>query len=224
MVLELFTSQGCSSCPPADALLSKLDADLMLTGRVIPLAFHVDYWNYIGWSDPFSSSEWSQRQRLYSRALHVDVYTPQLVVGGTRAMVGSSERAVREAINAKLADAPLARLQLIAMRTSDGTITIDVKGLQSTDQPLDVWIAVVEDGLVTRVARGENQGRSLKNDNVVRALRLATTLEPHGHGMGHVEIRPEAKWNLANLSFVAFAQNRATSRIEGAAATRMPVM
>jgi len=224
VVLELFTSQGCSSCPPADALLSKLDADPALMGRVIPLSFHVDYWNHIGWSDPFSSSEWTERQRSYSRALNEDVYTPQLVVGGARAMVGSNEHAVRAAIDAKLAEEPSARLQIVAMKTSDGTIAIDVKALQSTDATLDVWVAVVEDGLVTKVERGENRGLTLKNDNVVRALRRASTLAPHGHGMSHVEIALDRRWNPESLRFVAFAQNRTTSRIEGAAATRVPVM
>jgi hypothetical protein len=205
-VLELFTSQGCSSCPPADALLSRLDDDPALRGRVIPLAFHVDYWNYIGWSDPYSSRDWSERQRAYSRRIRADVYT------------------VRRAIAERLAEEPKARLQVVAMKTSAGTIAVDVKGLQSTDAPLEVWIAVVESDLVTNVARGENRGRMLENDNVVRVLRRATTLEPHGRGMGHVEIGVDNRWNLENLRIVAFAQNGTTLQIEGAAATRVPVL
>lgn len=221
MILELFTSQGCSSCPPADALLSKLDADPQLMGRVIPLSFHVDYWNYIGWTDPFSSHDWSQRQRAYSRTLHEDVYTPQLVINGSRGMVGSNESAVRSAVNAALSTEPSAHLELVAMRGSDGTIGIDVKALQSTSEPLDIWVAIVEDGLETNVARGENGGRTLKNDNVVRELRRTSTLEPHGHDTSHIEIKPQREWKLEKLELVAFAQNRATSRIVGAAATRI---
>jgi hypothetical protein len=223
-VLELFTSQGCSSCPPADALLSRLDDDPALRGRVIPLAFHVDYWNYIGWSDPYSSRDWSERQRAYSRRIRADVYTPQLIVNGMRSVVGSSGSAVRRAIAERLAEEPKARLQVVAMKTSAGTIAVDVKGLQSTDAPLEVWIAVVESDLVTNVARGENRGRMLENDNVVRVLRRATTLEPHGRGMGHVEIGVDNRWNLENLRIVAFAQNGTTLQIEGAAATRVPVL
>src|SRR5437764_14523810 len=83
VVVELFTSQGCSSCPPADQLVSEIAHDASLRGRVIPLTFHVDYWDRLGWRDPFSSAEWSRRQYAYVHALHVNsAYTPQIVVGG----------------------------------------------------------------------------------------------------------------------------------------------
>lgn len=222
-VLELFTSQGCSSCPPADALLSRLDGDPALRGRVIPLAFHVDYWNHIGWSDPFSSREWSERQRDYSRALRGDVYTPQLVVNGSRGMVGSSERAVREAIAAAIAEEPAARIRIAATVTADRTIAIDVTGVVSGRREAEVWIAIVEDGLVTRVARGENGGRTLRNNHVVRALRHASTLHPDGDGAGHIELLADRAWNLEKLEVVAFAQDVNTSRIVGATATRLPI-
>src|SRR6185295_6297026 len=95
IVVELFTSQGCSSCPPADRLLSTLRSD----PRVVPLAFHVDYWNYIGWTDPFSSARWSQRQQAYARAFASNrIYTPQLVVNGTSECVGSNEGEGRQRI------------------------------------------------------------------------------------------------------------------------------
>lgn len=223
-VIELFTSQGCSSCPPADALLSRLDSEPALRGRVIPLSFHVDYWNHIGWSDPFSARDWSERQRDYSRALRGDVYTPQLVVNGARGMVGSSERAVREAIESAIAEAPSARLMLSAMSTPSGTIVIDVKGTQSTDATLEVWVALVEDGLVTKVGRGENGGRTLRNDNVVRLLQRAAMLRPQGDGAGHLEILPEPAWKLDRLEVVAIAQSPKTSKIHGAASTRVPML
>ncbi len=223
-VIELFTSQGCSSCPPADELLSKLDKESALRGRVIPLSFHVDYWNHIGWRDPFSSRDWSERQRVYSRALRGDVYTPQLVVNGTRGMVGSSERAVREAIAAALTEKPSARLIVSATSTPAGTIAIDVHGTQSGDATLEVWVALVEDGLVTKVGRGENGGRTLRNDNVVRLLERATTLRPRGDGSGHVEITPDRAWKLDRIEIVAFAQSPKSSRIHGAATTRVPLL
>ena len=92
-VVELFTSQGCSSCPPADRLLSKLARDPRYQGKVIPLSFHVDYWNSIGWTDPFSSNRWSERQRVYAgRVFHSNrIYTPQVVVNGRSECVGNSE-------------------------------------------------------------------------------------------------------------------------------------
>ena len=92
VLLELFTSQGCSSCPPADRLLTRLAGDRKLAGQVIPLSFHVDYWDYIGWQDPFASPRWSERQRQYGRAFHSNrVYTPQLVINGRTECVGSQE-------------------------------------------------------------------------------------------------------------------------------------
>src|SRR5690348_11228611 len=95
VVVELFTSQGCSSCPPADRLLSKLGEDPRFAGKVLPLSFHVDYWNSIGWQDPFSSARWSARQNDYARAFRSDrIYTPQTVVNGTSECVGNDERAV----------------------------------------------------------------------------------------------------------------------------------
>jgi len=107
VVVELFTSQGCSSCPPADRLLSRLQGDSRTGGTVIPLAFHVDYWNRQGWSDPFSSEAWSQRQTNYAQAFHSNrIYTPQLVVGGRSECVGSEERLVMRRIHDALAAEP----------------------------------------------------------------------------------------------------------------------
>src|SRR5262245_59154605 len=104
VVLELFTSQGCSSCPPADRVLSMLGSDPSLRARVVPLAFHVDYWNSIGWTDPFSSSAWSERQSAYAKQLALDsVYTPQIVVNGHDQLNGSDEDGIRRAIDAAAA-------------------------------------------------------------------------------------------------------------------------
>src|SRR4051794_35546641 len=100
VVVELFTSQGCSSCPPADELLGRIARDASLRGRVIPLAFHVDYWDHLGWRDPFSSPEWSQRQLDYVRAMRLSgAYTPQAVVGGARELIGSNESQLFSAID-----------------------------------------------------------------------------------------------------------------------------
>ncbi len=221
-VVELFTSQGCSSCPPADALLSRLGKEPALRGRVIPLSFHVDYWNYIGWSDPFSAGEWSARQRRYSRTLRDEVYTPQLIVNGSKSMIGSSEGAVREAITSALAERPTARLTISAMTTPGGAIAIDVKGSQSTQETLEVWVAVVENGLVTKVRSGENRGRTLASNNVVRALERVTALPAEGDGAGHIEIRPDPAWIVGKLEVVAFAQSPKSSKIHGAVVTRVP--
>src|SRR5687767_13376254 len=117
VVVELFTSQGCSSCPPADALLRRIASDPDLRGRVIPLAFHVDYWNHLGWRDPFSQRAWSQRQGDYIRAMKLEsAYTPQIVINGKREMVGSSSGAVYRAIEEE------------SRRAADGRVTLTRDG------------------------------------------------------------------------------------------------
>src|SRR5262245_4538420 len=113
-VVELFTSQGCSSCPPADRLLSKLAGDPRYQGQVIPLSFHVDYWNSIGWTDPYSSSRWSQRQQAYAaQVFHTNrIYTPQVVVNGRSECVGSKEDMVLGRVNNALSTEPAGRVSL----------------------------------------------------------------------------------------------------------------
>src|SRR3954467_1004983 len=123
VVLELFTSQGCSSCPPAERLLSKLAAAGTLGDRTVaPLAFHVDYWNDLGWADPFSLPAWTERQHQYARALGGNrVYTPELVVGGATGMVGSDASAVRQAIQRAARPAKLAA----TAAWSAGSVTVN---------------------------------------------------------------------------------------------------
>jgi len=164
VVLELFTSQGCSSCPPADELLSKLARAGREGGRpVAALAFHVDYWNDLGWADPFSSPAWTQRQQAYARALGDDrVYTPELVVAGQTGMVGSQAGRVASAIAA-------APTQLAIPATA--TWTASQVAIEATaPDGADVWVAVWEDAPRTKVTRGENAGELLVADRVVRAF------------------------------------------------------
>ena len=180
VVVELFTSQGCSSCPPADRLLSKMASDPEYRGRVYPLAFHVDYWNYLGWRDPFSSARWSARQSDYARALGAGNYTPQLVVDGTSECVGSREDEVRRAVERALATPAPGRVELALAAGSDpqtvrATVHARFDGA-AEGRRIDALVALVEDGLVTPVGRGENGGRTLANDRVVRRLERAFTL------------------------------------------------
>lgn len=166
VVVELFTSQGCSSCPPADALLRRIAADPKLRGKVIPLAYHVDYWNHLGWRDPYSSREWSQRQGDYVRAMKLaSAYTPQIVVNGARELVGSNSFGVYRAIEAE------------SRRKHDGQVSVRIDREHAivraqTAQPgLELVIVTFENGVAdTKVARGENGGRTLVNDAIVRSL------------------------------------------------------
>ncbi len=165
VVVELFTSQGCSSCPPADELLRKIARDPSLNGKVIPLAFHVDYWNYLGWRDPFSSREWSTRQAAYVRAMKLaSAYTPQAVVNGEQQLVGSNAGALYDAIRAASLQKEEASLRAI-VRGSDVIIEA-----QSSRLNLEAVVLVVENSVTTRVERGENEGRTLVNDRIVRQL------------------------------------------------------
>lgn len=113
VLLELFSSQGCSSCPPADRLLHELADAPEMHGKIVPLAFHVDYWNYIGWRDPFSDTKWSERQRRYSEAFNSSrIYTPQMVVNGSVEFVGSDRNRARREIAAAMKAPPLATIEI----------------------------------------------------------------------------------------------------------------
>ena len=218
VIVELFTSQGCSSCPPADGLLTRLAAEA--GARVVPLAFHVDYWDHLGWRDPFSSPDWSRRQQEYSGRLGSHLYTPQAVVDGRLEALGSDEDALRRAIAAE-AGRPAATLTLDP-RPLGGELVVDV-GIELPPQlagrELVLMLALRESGLTTRVARGENGGRSLAGDDVVRDLRRIAVVGP-GEVPGGLEAKvPVApEWSLERLDVVVFLQDPATLEIVGAAA------
>ncbi|HEX2223688.1 MAG TPA: DUF1223 domain-containing protein [Thermoanaerobaculia bacterium] len=229
VVLELFTSQGCSSCPPADRLLSKLERNPRLAGKVIPLSFHVDYWNYIGWTDPFSSPRWSERQRAYGRAFRSNrIYTPQLVVNGQSECVGSNEAEVMRRVGRALAAEPAGRVNLsVQPAGNDGQLRLQVEALiaraSKKEGNLDLWVAIYETGLTTPVGSGENASRTLKNDYVVRRLEKAFTL-PAAAGSRRSEtvtLGLDKRWKRQNLGVAAFLQDPSTLAIQGAAATEL---
>ena len=206
VVVELFTSQGCSSCPPADALIHDIANDPALRGRVIPLAFHVDYWDSLGWRDPFSSAEWTQRQARYARTMHLSsAYTPQAVVNGTREFVGSNRSALNAALEKASNEKSRSEITLTVRRDSDLLIA-DIHANVATNE--DLMLAIVEDGVTTKIEHGENAGRTLTNDAIVRKL---VHVKP-----GQSSIPLAAAWR--NVSATAFVQDRATLAI-GAAAT-----
>src|SRR5512140_3635091 len=194
LVLELFTSQGCSSCPPAEQLLSKLAATGTLAERSLaPLSFHVDYWNDLGWADPYSLPAWTDRQRQYSRAIGDDrVYTPELVVGGASGVIGSNLAVVTQAIQR----APRPALLAATAAWSKDAVTITATAPGNAD----VWVAVWEDGTHTKVLRGENSGETLNNDRVVRRLeRVAAAGQTSS-----TTVKLDPKWRATGA--VAFAQ------------------
>lgn len=217
VVLELFTSQGCSSCPPADRLLAELAqkgaggaagaGDAKAAGKpqpkVVPMAFHVDYWDYLGWRDPFSSPAWSERQRQYAAALEErGVYTPQLVIGGRAHVVGSDRRKLASALTRAQVAQPLE----VRAEWSAGEVKVTAKG---DARGGELWLALWQDDLVTEVARGENRGERLRNQHVVRRL------VPLEDGAAKVAIDP--KWHAGrSLGGLVFAQRAADRAIVAA--------
>lgn len=177
VVVELFTSQGCSSCPDADRLLSTWGAKGFAAGKLLPLSFDVDYWNYLGWKDIFSAPAWSDRQQSYAAALGVRKYTPQMVVAGRAAFVGSDGEQAQEAAARFAGERPRARLSLKALPSTRARLDVEVEPTAQAEG-LHVMLALFENGLVTDVARGENGGRALRNDFVVRRLIDLGPLEP----------------------------------------------
>jgi hypothetical protein len=170
VLVELFTSEGCSSCPLADAVLARLVRDQPVPGaRVIALGEHVDYWDDLGWRDSFSGSLFTDRQSDYVRKFRLSgSYTPQLVIGGRLQVLGGDESAARQAI-ARIASSPAGTMTLRLLEGSGTDVTVDVQASWSGGEA-EVLLAVVEDHAVTKVTRGENAGRTLEHAAVVRSM------------------------------------------------------
>jgi hypothetical protein len=205
-LVELFTSQGCSSCPPAESWLNGEGMALFQKGQIIPLAFHVDYWDYLGWKDPFSQSDFTAHQRLYAAAFKDDsIYTPEMVVGGRTGFVGSDGgKAEREIGQAQNRPASL-EFGFSAHRTAKGIrLKLSVGSLKPGWK---VFAAVFENGRVTKVERGENAGRTLKENFVVRSL---VELNPKGPA---VILHPAPSDGDYPLGVVVFVQDMATMEV-----------
>ena len=214
VVVELFTSQGCSSCPPADQLVSEIAHDASLRGRVIPLTFHVDYWDRLGWRDPFSSAEWSRRQYAYVGALKVNsAYTPQLVVGGARQFVGSNRPALEETLVALSHRKPAGSVQITTSRNgAKAAIHVNATGTGN------LVLAVFDNSAPTPVARGENEGRTIPNDATVRRLvRVGTLTGTALERLVTVDIDPS--WHEPGVA--VFLQDDQTLAIGAVASARL---
>lgn len=165
-LIELFTSQGCSSCPPADAYLIALDK----RDDVIALSMHITYWDYIGWADPFASEAVTNRQRAYGRRISRGrIYTPQIVVNGVLDAVGSIHSAVNRAID-KVQASMASDLDIELSSLENGAVRVSIPGAHF-DGAATVWLARYDNEHVTEIERGENRGRTLRNINVVREMR-----------------------------------------------------
>jgi hypothetical protein len=212
-VVELFTSEGCSSCPPADQLLSDLAAEAEKSGKpVYALSFHVDYWNHLGWADPFSRAEFTDRQKRYSRYLDGRVYTPQMIVNGSEEFVGSQGVKARKSIDGALEKNAEASILIEPGKIAGGRLDVayGVAGQREGD-----WLnlAVVEKGMVVPVKHGENGGRTLRHYNVVRAFRTVH-LDAKGSGSAHLDL-PQGMCG-ENTQLIAYVQKAGTFKAIGA--------
>jgi hypothetical protein len=219
-LLELYTSEGCSSCPPADRFVSKLAAAGYYPERVVPLAFHVTYWDYIGWRDPYAQAAYDTRQyTVASRQKSRTVYTPQLVLDGRNLRgTGAFDKRLKALNTVK----PAAR---ISVRGNTGESAVQVNVGVQVDEPAqrraaDLYVALVEGGLSSQVEAGENRGRELRHEHVVRQL-----IGPLGLPAGRADSRhkvtvaiPDAV-NRANASLAVFVQNREDGSVLQALAT-----
>ena len=217
VLVELFTSEGCSSCPPADTLLAKLDELQPVSGvTVIALEEHVDYWDHQGWRDPFSSAEFTSRQQRYAGLLHIESpYTPEMVVDGHSEFVGNdSERALHELTNA--ARRPKTPVHVSVKEKSGDRISLAVN-VDATNASGDVLLAVAETGLASDVARGENAGRNLKHSAVVRKLGTIGKLKS-GEAFSAAPVVKLAKpWKPENLRAVVFVEDGVSRKVLGVA-------
>ena len=217
VVVELFTSEGCSSCPPADALLVKLSQMDGTAGReIIVLGEHVDYWNGIGWNDRFSSHEFTQRQQAYAQHFGLaSPYTPQMVIDGQKQLVGNNAPEVGHDLEAAAKSEKPAKITV----TKSGGNTYDVS-VQGAASKAKVFLAVTEDGLSTEVKGGENGGRTLHHAGVVRQLRSIGSLSK-GEFTKNVDVPVQKEWNPANMKLVVFVQQGDSGPIVGATSLRL---
>jgi hypothetical protein len=210
-LLELYTSEGCSSCPPADKWMSNLK---LTNDKVVPLAFHVDYWDYIGWKDKFSKAEYSDRQRKTAAFGGAGfVYTPQFVFNG-RDFRGSDGSRLNQGIENSLKLASRANLTLDAATQANGEILIKAtaQAVKPNDiKNSDIFIAIYENKLVSQVNAGENNGRELKHDYVVRDFLGAYQLSNKNEFSKNITLKPE--WKGRNAGAVIFVQDSRNGEI-----------
>lgn len=217
-VIELFTSEGCSSCPPADALVAKIQKE-NISKPVYILAYHVDYWNRLGWKDVFSSHEYSDRQNKYARWLKLSqIYTPQAIVNGRTELVGSEEGKLRNAIKNGLDKPAKTELSLnnVKIDNNKANIQYHVEGIDNSSALI---IALIEKNATTKVERGENAGHTLSHVQIVTQLR-SVTLKNSNSGIESITL-PHS-FDSQKYEMIGFIQNTATGEITGAAKAAFP--
>jgi hypothetical protein len=225
VLLELFTSEGCSSCPPADRLLQLFDqSQPVANANLIVLSEHVDYWDRLGWKDPFSSPQFTARQQDYAgRYSREGVYTPQLVVDGRFALVGSDSREANAAIQ-KAAREPKVAIALsdVARDGKQVKARVDVPGdANSKRRSAVLYLVIADNRAQSQVARGENAGRSLAHVAVTRVLKDAGTIDLRSASFKDVALTVPVGAGANGLRLIAFLEDPASGHILGATAQKL---
>lgn len=212
-LVELFTSEGCSSCPPADVVLGAISK----RDDVAVLSWHVDYWDYIGWTDPFGHEQATPRQRAYAQAFRsASIYTPQMVVNGRIEFVGSDRARAERALN-KVSNGS-AKIELsTACDTKSASVKVSVEGGNKSGR---VFLAITEDNLASNVERGENRGRALHHDGVVRRVIGLGRLR-NGAIRAEHDIKLVPEWKRDDLKVVVWVQDMTTMSVHGAASASL---
>jgi len=213
VLVELFTSEGCSSCPSADRVLSQLEKQPNGEVEIITLALHVDYWNYLGWKDEFSSKQFSERQSGYADRFKLDsIYTPQMVVDGQTQFVGSNLDTANKAIS----DSAKNQKANIEISNSNDKLVVKVADAPTHDDSY-VWLAIAEDDLKTNVRRGENGGKTLDHVSVVREMKLLGSFAAADKIFNsETALQLNPAWKKNDLKFVVFVQGKNSKKIFGA--------
>jgi len=207
-LVELYTSEGCSSCPPADRLVARIQAAYQ-GKEVYILAYHVDYWNRLGWKDVFSSPQYSQRQNNYAGYLHLnEVYTPQVIVNGRTGFVGSDESKMQSALQQNLSKYPTATLSFTGFKQENKKVTLQYHISGSLNNS-SLYLAVVQKHAQTVVKAGENSGHTLTHINIVNKLESISL--KNSSGIAGINL-PEG-YNPRDWSIIGFVQNNRSGEI-----------
>jgi hypothetical protein len=225
VLIELFTSEGCSSCPPADALLEKLDRSQPVNGaELIVLSEHVDYWNDIGWKDPYSSHEYSERQSAYAAHFgRSGIYTPQMVVDGHSDLVGSDERGAIEAVEneTRFVKVPLSLSGVHFENNNKVSMHVEAGPLEAIGaRSANLYLAIADESDVSQVSRGENAGRTLKHVAVLRSLVPVGTVNKADKVSKDITVNVSNE-SRGRLRIVGIIQEQSAGRVLGVASARL---
>ena len=213
VLVELFTSEGCSSCPPADRALTFLEKQQPNSdAEIITLSLHVTYWDDLGWKDKFSSQMFTQRQEIYSQRFNLDsIYTPQMVIDGNYELVGSDLSRAQKLIS----ESAKTQKAKVEIANADNKLKIRISEIP-THRDATVFLAIVEDNLISNVGNGENSGKKLEHNSVVHKLQAIGNINSQNNEYeGEYPLEFQANWKKEDLKIIVFVQENNSRKILG---------